>query len=168
MGAIFPSPMMNPFLLNGYGAGLYGSTGPGIMDPLSVSGYGAGMMNPFLLNGYGTGFYGGYGGGLMNPMMMGGYGGGLYGAGLGYGGVFGYGDRFTANLFNGGGFVYPVPPTPTPPILQEPADVPYHDSCLNGLWGSLHETMPFVPPPRGWRNRMLPEAPGNYPSNYWA
>ena len=149
MGAIFPSPVMNPFLLNGYGGGLYGATGPGIMDPLSVSGYGAGMMNPMMM--------GGYGAGMMNPMMMG-----------GFGGMFGYGDRFTANLFNGRGFVYPVPPTPTPPILQDPADVPYHDSCLNGLWGSLHETMPFVPPPPGWRNRMLPEAPGDYQSNYWA
>ncbi|MCE2929825.1 MAG: hypothetical protein LW809_00350 [Vampirovibrionales bacterium] len=154
MGAIFPSSTMNPFLLNGYGAGLYGGAGPGIMDPLSVSGYGGGMMNPMMMGGYGMG--GLYGGGLG------------YGMGGLYGGMFGYGDRFTANLFNGGGFVYPVPPTPTPPILQEPADVAYHDSCLNGLWGSLHETMPFIPPPKGWRNRMLPEAPGNYESNYWA
>ena len=110
---------------------------------------------------------GSYGGGMMNPMMMGGYGGGLGYGGL-YGGLFGYGDRFTANLFNGGGFVYPVPPVPTPPLTPDPPEPPYHDCWLNSAWGSLHENMPFIPPPRGWRNRMLPEEPGYYASNYWA
>ena len=148
MGTMVPSPMMvNPMMYGGYG-----------------------MMNPFMMGGYGygMGLYDGYGYGMANPFMMGGYGYGmgLYG-GL-YGGLFGYGNRFSGNLFSSGGWVNPVPPTPTPPIMPEPSDVPYQDTCLNGLWGSLHQTLPFIPPPKGWRNRMLPDAPGYYPSNYWA
>jgi hypothetical protein len=177
------SLMMNPFMLNGYGSGVMnpmmmggygmGGMGSGIMDPLMASGYGMGGygMGGYGMGGYGMGGYGmgGYG---MGGYGMGGYGIGGYGMGGLYsglwGGMFGYGNRFTANLFSRDGWVNPVPLTPTPPIQPDPADEPYHDSCLNGLWGSLHEKLPFVPPPKGWRNRMLPEAPGYYTSNYWA
>jgi hypothetical protein len=187
------SLMMNPFMLNGYGSGVMnpmmmggygmGGMGSGIMDPLMASGYGMGGygMGGYGMGGYGMGGYGmggyGMGGYGMGGYGMGGYGMGGYGIG-GYGmgglysglwgGMFGYGNRFTANLFSRDGWVNPVPLTPTPPIQPDPADEPYHDSCLNGLWGSLHEKLPFVPPPKGWRNRMLPEAPGYYTSNYWA